>query len=156
MSNTLSKPGCSALRKGRVSIIGQIYIVNAVVNNREKIFNDFSAACVASRVFEQKSILGNSKILAWALMPDHVHGLLQLGETDDLPRLVNRLKSASARAANHVLQRNEKIWMPGYHDRTLREEDDLLAAARYIVANPVRAGIVQRVGDYPFWNSIWL
>jgi hypothetical protein len=28
--------------------------------------------------------------------------------------------------------------------------------ARYVVANPVRAGLVQRVGQYPHWDAIWL
>ena len=35
-------------------------------------------------------------------------------------------------------------------------EDDLFAVARYIVANPVRAGLVERIGDYPFWDSAFL
>ena len=150
------KPGYSALRKGRVSITGQVYIVTSVVNNREKIFTDFNAACVASRIFEQNIIMGDSQMLTWVLMPDHVHWLLQLDEGDKLSILVNKLKSASARAVNHVLQRSGQIWMKGFHERALRQEDDLLAVARYIVVNPIRAGMVQRVGDYPFWNSVWL
>jgi len=28
--------------------------------------------------------------------------------------------------------------------------------ARYIIGNPVRSGLVQRVGDYPFWDAVWL
>ncbi|MBB5859537.1 hypothetical protein GGR69_001194 [Xanthomonas arboricola] len=28
--------------------------------------------------------------------------------------------------------------------------------ARYLIANPLRAGLVARVGDYPFWDAIWL
>jgi putative transposase len=48
------------------------------------------------------------------------------------------------------------LWQPGYFDRALRKEDDRLAVARYLVANPLRAGIVQRIGDYPHWDSVWL
>ncbi|MEE4463301.1 IS200/IS605 family transposase, partial [Azotobacter chroococcum] len=43
-----------------------------------------------------------------------------------------------------------------YHDRAARSVDDLRAMARYIVANPVRAGIVETVGDYPLWDAAWL
>ena len=46
--------------------------------------------------------------------------------------------------------------MPGFHDHALREEENLLHAARYIVANLKRAGLVQRVSDYPYWDAIWL
>jgi hypothetical protein len=48
------------------------------------------------------------------------------------------------------------VWKPGFHDRALRHEDSMVDAARYIVANPLRAGLVERVGDYPFWDAIWL
>jgi len=30
------------------------------------------------------------------------------------------------------------------------------ATARYIVANPLRAGLVERLGDYPLWDAVWL
>ena len=43
-----------------------------------------------------------------------------------------------------------------HHDRALRRDEDLLAVARYIVANPLRAGLVRRVGDYPLWDAVWL
>jgi hypothetical protein len=38
----------------------------------------------------------------------------------------------------------------------MRKDQDLQVAARYIVANPLRAGLVKRVGDYPLWDAIWL
>ncbi|MBB4592801.1 hypothetical protein FHR61_000481 [Xanthomonas arboricola] len=43
-----------------------------------------------------------------------------------------------------------------HHDRALRKDDDLRIVARYLIANPLRAGMVERVGDYPFWDAIWL
>ena len=48
------------------------------------------------------------------------------------------------------------VWQKGYFDRALRYEEDLKAAARYIIANPLRAGLVAQVGDYPLWDAIWL
>jgi REP element-mobilizing transposase RayT len=89
-------------------------------------------------------------------MPDHFHGLVTLGEGADLATLMRLLKGASARAVNRVLARRGPLWQPAYHDRALRRDEDRLAAARYIVANPLRAGLVRRLGDYPHWDSIWL
>jgi putative transposase len=151
-----AKPGHSALRKGRVSIEGQIYLVTTATLEREPLFADFKAAQVASRAFEDKAVLADAKLLAWVLMPDHFHGLLQLGEQISLQNMVNRLKSASARQVNRAMGRKGSLWAKAYHDHALRCEEDLLATARYIVANPVRAGLVRHVGDYPFWNAIWL
>jgi putative transposase len=38
----------------------------------------------------------------------------------------------------------------------VRKEDDLVGLARYLVANPLRAGLVQRIGEYPHWDAVWL
>ena len=95
-------------------------------------------------------------MLAWVLMPDHLHSLLQLGERDKLDAEVSRLKSASARQANRVLHRAGEVWAYAFHDHALRSDEDMQGVARYVVANPVRAGLVARVGDYPFWNAVWL
>ena len=48
------------------------------------------------------------------------------------------------------------LWQAGFHDRAIRSDEDLLVVARYVVANPLRAKLVDRLGDYPFWNSVWL
>jgi putative transposase len=76
-------------------------------------------------------------------MPDHAHWLIELSEHDALSDVVNRIKSASARRANRVLQRKGALWATAYHDHALRAEDDLPDTARYVVANPLRAGLVK-------------
>ena len=89
-------------------------------------------------------------------MPDHVHWLMQLGARDSLDVVVNRLKSSSARKANEALGRNGALWQKAYHDRAIRSDDDLMKVAHYIIANPLRAQLVTNIGDYPYWNSLWI
>ena len=69
---------------------------------------------------------------------------------------MKRIKGASARALNDRLGRHGALWQPGFYDHALRKDEDRLGTARYIVANPLRAGLVQRLGDYPHWDSVWL
>ena len=158
MENTPTNiyPGHAALRRGRVSIPGQVYHLTVTTRLRKPVFVDFGAACEAARCFEDAAMLGDSRMLAWVLMPDHAHWLLQLGELDSLTRIVVRLKSSSSRKANRVLGTKGSLWSRAFHDHALREEEELVSVARYIVANPIRAGIVSRIGDYPFWNATWL
>ncbi len=151
-----STPRHHALRKGRVSVANGIYLVTATTLNRQKLFAGFAAGCAAARCFEDARLLGDARMMAWVLMPDHLHGLLQLGERDELSVVANRLKSASARHANRALHRTGGVWTKAFHDHALRSEEDLQSVARYVVANPVRAELVTRVGDYPFWNAVWL
>lgn len=95
-------------------------------------------------------------MLAWVLMPDHVHWLIRLGKDGDLSGLVNRLKSASARAVNRELCRDGPVWARAFHDHALRADEDLRRSARYVIANPVRARLVERIGEYPLWNAVWV
>ncbi|NUT74814.1 hypothetical protein HNO86_07130 [Pseudomonas sp. C1C7] len=43
-----------------------------------------------------------------------------------------------------------------HYDRAVRREKDVKHLARYVVANPIRAGLVERVHDYPLWDACWL
>ena len=88
-------------------------------------------------------------------MPDHLHWLLVLCESD-LPTVMRHVKSLSARSVNAYLARSGPVWQEGYHDHAIRAGEDLREVARYVIANPVRAGLVPRVGDYPLWDAVWL
>ena len=98
--------------------------------------------------------------LAFVVMPDHVHWLICLGESD-LDGLMRNAKSYSGYHAKQSIKLRQgrapkALWQEGYHDHALRREEDLLAVARYVVANPVRAGLVKSVRDYPLWDARWL
>lgn len=68
---------------------------------------------------------------------------------------MQRVKSVLALAAHAVDGGAGRLWMPGYHDRALRGEEDALGVARYILWNPVRAGLVADPHDYPYWGAVW-
>jgi REP element-mobilizing transposase RayT len=148
--------GHQALRHGRASLPHQIYHVTAATRGRRRIFIGFEAASTAAATITSSTTLGDATLLAWVLMPDHAHFLLQLGAGDSLARVMGRIKTRSAAAVNHVIGMQGALWSRAYHDHALRDEEDLRAVARYIIANPLRAGLVSRVGDYPFWDAVWL
>ncbi|MGB7814803.1 MAG: hypothetical protein WBL28_00460 [Methylotenera sp.] len=54
----------------------------------------------------------------------------------------------------HII--GKPIWQPGFYDHAIRKDEDIVAIARYIIANPIRAGLVKRVGDHPHWDAVWL
>ncbi|HZH44807.1 MAG TPA: transposase [Lysobacter sp.] len=148
--------GHAALRRGRWSQPGQLYLVTFATADRRPLFLAGAHAFAACRAMTAPALWSHSKLLAWVLMPDHWHGLVALGEADTLPACVRRLKGRSARELARAHPQLRPVWARAYHDRALRAEDDVRAAARYVVANPVRAGLVRRVGDYPFWDSVWV
>jgi REP element-mobilizing transposase RayT len=127
-----------------------VYLVTTVTANRAPVFADFSFARKLVRILHDSAFAVRATTLAYVLMPDHLHWLLQLGEVESLSACMQRTKSMATKTIGAGL------WQKGFHDRAVRQEEDLPAIARYIVANPVRARLVQRVGEYPHWDAIWL
>lgn len=151
------RPGHAALRCGRVSLPEQIYLVTFTTQLRSPLLVDEATARIASGAFTDPHAWKHSRLLAWVLMPDHWHGLIELGGGESLSGLICRLKANTARCVRLETGGGAgAVWARGFHDRALRQEDDVLSAARYVVVNPIRAGLVKRLGDYPYWNAIWL
>jgi REP element-mobilizing transposase RayT len=146
--------GCR-LRQSRFSESGRIYLLTTVVHQREPVFSDWRMGRLLVdqlRMTEEASLADS---LAWVVMPDHLHWLIALKQ-GSLAELMCRIKSRSSRSVNTVREHDSRLWQRGYYDRALRKEEDIKGAARYIVMNPLRAGLVKRIGDYPLWDAIWV
>ncbi|WP_040070525.1 REP-associated tyrosine transposase [Pseudomonas batumici] len=150
-----TRPHSNRLRAGRYSQSGQIYLLTAVIEDRNPALADWKTGRLLVRQFRQAQAEGSADSLTWVVMPDHFHWLIEL-KNSSLPELMLATKSRSAREINAHLGRSGRLWQKGFHDRAIRREEDLLAVARYIIANPIRAGLVKRVRDYPLWDAIWL
>jgi putative transposase len=148
--------GSAVLRIGRASLPGQHYLITFTTHERRRLFSDFAGTAACARALHGAASAGGSRLVAWVLMPDHCHCLLELGAGESLARWVGRVKAAMTRALHGFDSSRSPVWARGFHDRALRREDDLLAMARYVVHNPIRAGLATRLGDYSFWNASWL
>ncbi len=145
----LQPPGYSSLRTGRTSQLNQPYHVIFSTQPNHHIFHDFNAARTMTQCLKNSDHLQLTNMLAYVIMPNHIHWLLEL-KSKNLSRCVQRVK------ANFSREWGCKIWNQGFYDHGIRNEESLQNVARYIVANPVRAGLVKRVGDYPHWDAVWL
>lgn len=85
-------------------------------------------------------------------MPDHAHLLVEgLEERSDLQRFSKLAKQRSG--GIHARLTGKRLWQEGYYDRVLREGDDILTLTRYVLNNPIRAGLVANAKDYPHIGS---
>ncbi|EIC31041.1 MULTISPECIES: REP-associated tyrosine transposase [Methylomicrobium] len=145
------------LRKGRFNESSRAYFVTTVLAEREAAyFRDFHCARLAIAQMRNLHDAGAVDSLAWVVMSDHVHWLFRLGETHTLSEIMKAYKARAAHLVNGYLNRQGAVWQKAFYDHALREEEDVRAIARYIVANPLRAGLVENIGDYPHWDAIWL
>jgi putative transposase len=117
--------------------------------------NADAAACV------QQSVLHfdghRYRILAWVVMPNHVHVLID--PVQPIAKIIQGWKSFTAR---WLLARNNEfglgipdphhVWMRDYWDRFIRDDDHLRATIDYIHRNPVKAGLCREPSEWP-WSS---
>ena len=147
---TFTRYHSSNLRKGRFSEPGRAYVITTVCRDRYPFFNDFYNARVLINVLRMSDFPGRTRTFCFVVMPDHLHWLFVLGDWSDLSQTVHAVKSISSRRIG------KKLWQKGFHDHAIRDEEDIKHLARYIVANPLRAGLVHSLKHYPHWDAAWI
>jgi REP element-mobilizing transposase RayT len=148
-------PGYRNLRRGRRSISGQCYLLTTATHQRHPFFASPETARLASKLASAPETWTPSLCLGWVIMPDHWHGLVQLADGASLASTMQRFKGACAHAINQATGTRGEFWQKGYHERALRHYESLGDVLRYIVANPIRAGLVGHPLDYPYWDSVY-
>ncbi|HKJ71911.1 MAG TPA: transposase [Gammaproteobacteria bacterium] len=152
----------NALRKGRVAEPFRAYLLTTITNRREPFFKDLVLARMVAQEMRRLHEEGRVASQTWVIMPDHLHWLVQLpgdlgpNREGYLGEVMKALKGRSARRVNWAAGRQGPLWQRAFHDHAVRDGEDLKPIARYVVANPVRSGLVDRVEDYPHWDSVWL
>ena len=148
--------GVHRLRRGRRSIEQQVYHVTTTTKDRAARFSSLPAArCVIRAMMRiEKSRIADT--WAFVVMPDHVHWLFQLQKRSSLSGCVGSMKSQAAALIRNNTCGRGSIWHRGFYDRAIRRDEDLVVIAKYLVANPLRAGLVTEIGDYPHWDSVWV
>jgi len=94
------------------------------------------------------------KSIAFVLMPDHLHWQFQLLENTTLASAIRTFKGRTATTCRKY--GIHQFWQKGYYDHLIRDENDSINQARYIIANPLRAKLVTTVANYPYWDCIYL
>lgn len=119
---------------------------------------------VAESVVETWQLFSGERydLIAWVVMPNHVHVMIRTHEGNPLGKTVQSWKSYTGRRMAELglgAPRNEtSVWQRDYWDRIIRDEKHLLTAVEYIHGNPVKAGLVNNPEDWPWssasgWNS---
>jgi putative transposase len=104
----------------------------------------------AFRHFDQSRYL----LHAWVIMPNHVHLLLTLGESESLARIIASWKRFSAVKIHQQTQDSGPLWQKDYFDRMIRDWDHFVNVARYIRRNPLKAKL--REGEFLQEEADWI
>lgn len=97
----------------------------------------------------------------YTIMSNHVHLVFTPLEDENggyvaLPRIMYSLKRFTSTKANKILQRKGKFWQHESYDHVVRDEAELNRIRRYVLQNPVKAGLVEDEMDWPYsWARWW-
>jgi len=114
-----------------------------------------------ARIAEESLLFGDTdryRLLAWCVMPNHVHVLIEQQPNWPLAKVVQSWKRHIAREIHRLGSPSctqpspDPLWQRDYWDRYIRNEQHLQAAKRYIEENPVAAGLVASAERWP-WGS---
>jgi len=81
------------------------------------------------------------EVLAWCVMPTHIHVVIRTLGEQHLAMIVQSWKSYTAKRANKILGQTGAFWAREYFDRIVRSPEDLSRTLEYVVNNPVKAGL---------------
>ena len=133
----------------------QQYSLTFCTRERKPTFVNPDVVATTLAQFRQTAVELRFAVLAYCLMPDHVHLLIEgLADTSDLRKFAKLAKQRAG--AQYSFQTGKTLWQEGYFEHVLRSDDDARQLARYIIENPVRAGLVSTPFEYPYLGSdVW-
>ena len=92
-------------------------------------------------------------LIAWVVMPNHIHLLATPFHQYSLSRIMQSLKGYTGREANKLLNRKGSFWQEDYFDRYIRDEKHFLNTIAYIENNPVKARLCNKTGDWVYSSA---
>ena len=131
------------------------YSLTFCTRERVQAFVDSHVVASTLEQIRETALEKRFALLVYCLMPDHAHLLVEgLADTSDLREFAKLAKQRSG--AQYGIQIGGRLWQEGYYDHVLRDDEDARQVARYILENPVRAGLVSTLFQYPHLGSdVW-
>ncbi len=93
------------------------------------------------------------KLIAWVIMPNHVHLLLRPREGFEVSEIMHSIKSFTANKANKLLKRKGDFWQHESFDRFIRNYEHYERVISYIENNPVKANLCEKPGDWIYSSA---
>jgi putative transposase len=128
------------------------YFLTFCTDFRRPVFQNADAVKLALLQISRAATQEEFALLAYCFMPDHLHLLVE-GRSDacDCRRFIKSAKQLSG--YYFAKEFGHKLWQRYGFERVLRDDEATLVVVRYILRNPLRAGLVADVCDYPFLGS---
>lgn len=136
----------------RISPLGTYFITSATWQRRPIFVVGNAAQLFLKTLFHYRE-QGCYRLHTFVLMPDHIHLLITPVMDTTLERAVQLIKGGSAHMVGEDRGRGKSVWERGFADHRIRDAEDFEVHRNYILANPLKAGLVERPCDYPYCSA---
>ena len=140
-------------RTARAAVGGFCYHVINRGNRRAEVFHDPDDYAAFLRLLRKAHAHAPMRLLAWCLMPNHVHAVLWTEADGDLAAWMHWLFTTHARRYNLCHRLTGHVWQGRFRAFPIQENEHLVAVIRYAERNPLRANLVDRAEAWP-WSSL--
>lgn len=139
-------------RQARIGLPEHVYHVTNRGNNRDRIFHEGEDFRKYFEILHRYKSKEDFRLYHWVLMSNHVHLLLEIPEQGSLAKAMHGINLAYTVWFNRKYKRVGHLWQGRFKSFPVENDRYLLACGRYIERNPLRAGLVEDAGEYP-WSS---
>ncbi len=140
------------LARALYEVTGQPMLVTICTRNRQAVLTGKQMSEVIEAALKSASKSSPMDVFAWCVMPDHLHAVVAASDGGDVVEWVRRFKGRVAAAARGMGSR--ALWQRSFHDHVLRADEAVAEALKYVLANPVRANLVEDWRDWPHRGSL--
>lgn len=139
-------------RLARGLVDGFVYHVLNRGNGRQQVFHQDKEYKAFIELMTEAKTMYDVKMLAYCLMPNHFHLLLQPDKAEELSKCMQWLMTSHVRRHHRSHGTSGHIWQGRFKSFIVQQNNHLLTATRYIEGNPVRARLVKSAKDWQ-WSS---
>jgi len=144
------------MRKRRELIEGAAYHVTSRTNGKVQAFSGNLGRKLLLVIIKKTKEKYGFKLYNFCIMTNHLHMLITPAGGTDLSRIIQWLKTKSAKSWNNTFHSNDHLWGERFFSRPIRNLKDYFKVNDYIDQNPVKAGLVQYPQDYRYSGAFYI
>lgn len=136
------------MRKRREYTSGLSYHVTSRTNGKTRVFSHYLGQRIMVLTLEDAKEKYRFKLHNFCVMPTHIHLLITPAEDTDLSRIIQWLKTKSAKRWNCIHGSTDHLWGERFYSRPIKDLQDYFSVFSYIDQNPVKSGLALYPQDW--------
>jgi REP-associated tyrosine transposase len=154
-SDSPNLPILLSMRKRRELYAGAKYHVTARINRGEFVLKSPEVKELFLHIVRRAKKKYSFELRSFVIMDNHVHFLIKPGKNESLSRIMQWILAVFGRAFNKYFNLKGHVWYDRFKSVVIDSFEQLVATFRYILNNPVKAGMVETPEEYVY-SSLWL